>query len=159
MLYNHCILQVIGEKDDEYDIEIHYKDTFKAFSKDKDGKSKQAKDTKSNVQIFVIIRSKMDYVTPSYNKLYSRPGQGKRVLITNCKLFNQNNKTQNIQQIDNEEYYRTKSLNANRYYKVYFSNAGPINIFIGCISAEELQFVMNHLPGKVMNLPTAEITV
>ena len=33
-------LQVIGEKDDEYDIEIHYKDTFKAFSKDKDGKFK-----------------------------------------------------------------------------------------------------------------------
>ena len=29
---------MIGEKDDEYDIEIHYKDTFKAFSKDKDGK-------------------------------------------------------------------------------------------------------------------------
>ena len=109
--------------------------------------------------LLAFIRSKMDYVTPSYNKLYSRPGQGKRVLITNCKLFNQNNKTQNIQQIDNEEYYRTKSLNANRYYKVYFSNAGPINIFIGCISAEELQFVMNHLPGKVMNLPTAEITV
>ena len=29
-------LKVIGEKDNEYDIEIHYKDTFKAFSKDKD---------------------------------------------------------------------------------------------------------------------------
>ena len=37
---NHCTSQVIGEKDDEYDIEIHYKDTFKAFSKDKDGKFK-----------------------------------------------------------------------------------------------------------------------
>ena len=33
-------LKVIGEKDNEYDIEIHYKDTFKAFSKDKDGKFK-----------------------------------------------------------------------------------------------------------------------
>ena len=38
--YISCTLQVIGEKDDEYDIEIHYKDTFKAFSKDKDGKFK-----------------------------------------------------------------------------------------------------------------------
>ena len=37
-VHNHCTTQVIGEKDDEYDIEIHYKDTFKAFSKDKDGK-------------------------------------------------------------------------------------------------------------------------
>ena len=33
-------LKVIGEKDNEYDIEIHYKDTFKAFSKDKDGNFK-----------------------------------------------------------------------------------------------------------------------
>ena len=32
--------KVIGEKDNEYDIEIHYKDTFKAFSKDKDGNFK-----------------------------------------------------------------------------------------------------------------------
>ena len=34
---------------------------------------------------------------------------------------------------------------------------GDIDIFKGCISAEELQFVMNHLPGKVrcdmMKLP------
>ena len=62
-------MRVIGEKDDEYDIEIHYKDTFKAFSKDKDGN-----------------------------------------LILICF----------------------------------------INLCLtGCISAEELQFVMNHLPGKV----------
>ena len=37
-IHNHYTWQVIGEKDDEYDVEIHYKDTFKAFSKDKDGK-------------------------------------------------------------------------------------------------------------------------
>ena len=66
-------MQVIGEKDDEYDIEIHYKDTFKAFSKDKDGN-----------------------------------------LILICF----------------------------------------INLCLtGCISAEELQFVMNHLPGKVCIWP------
>ena len=30
-------LQVMGEKNRETDIEIHYKDTFRAFSKDDDG--------------------------------------------------------------------------------------------------------------------------
>ena len=31
-------LQVMGEKNRETDIEIHYKDTFRAFSKDDDGR-------------------------------------------------------------------------------------------------------------------------
>lgn len=65
---------MIGEKDNEYDIEIHYKDTFKAFSKDKDG----------NFKFYLICCTKQTILVPS-----------------------------------------------------------------GCISAEELQFVMNHLPGKV----------
>ena len=30
-------LQVMGEKNRETDVEIHYKDTFRAFSKDDDG--------------------------------------------------------------------------------------------------------------------------
>ena len=31
-------LQVMGEKNRETDIELHYKDTFRAFSKDDDGR-------------------------------------------------------------------------------------------------------------------------
>ena len=34
-------LLVMGEKNRETDIEIHFKDTFRAFSKDKDGKSRK----------------------------------------------------------------------------------------------------------------------
>ena len=60
LIHNHCTLQVIGEKDDEYDIEIHYKDTFKAFSKDKDGKLKLSS-IRSNIRI--------RFVTPTYNNL------------------------------------------------------------------------------------------
>ena len=65
-------LMLMGDKNRETDIEIHYKDTFRAFSKDDDGG------------------------------------------------------------------------------KVIFSDFGPLfDIFTGCIPAEELKFVMNHLPGKV----------
>ena len=37
-------------------------------------------------------------------------------------------------------------------YKECVLNKGHIYIFTGCISAEELQFVMNHLPGKVREI-------
>ena len=32
-----AFLQLMGEKNRESDVEIHYKDTFRAFSKDDDG--------------------------------------------------------------------------------------------------------------------------
>ena len=69
---------LMGEKNRETDIEIHYKDTFRAFSKDDDGGC--------------------DAVQSRFNK-----------------------------------YYLT------------------IKIFSGCIPADELKFVMNHLPGKVIH--------
>ena len=37
-------LLVMGEKNRETDIEIHFKDTFRAFSKDQDGKSEMFRD-------------------------------------------------------------------------------------------------------------------
>ena len=67
-------LMLMGNKNRETDIEIHYKDTFRAFSKDDDGAN-------------LILLSKLT---------------------------------------------------------IY-----PFLICTGCIPAEELKFVMNHLPGKV----------
>ena len=66
-------LMLMGDKNRETDIEIHYKDTFRAFSKDDDG---------------------------------------------------------------------AKTIQLMKY-------SFPFNNFIGCIPADELKFVMNHLPGKV----------
>ena len=68
-------LLVMGEKNRETDIEIHFKDTFRAFSKDEDGEEETVK------------------------------------VITATTGF-----------------------------------------FPGCIPAEELKFVMNHLPGEVSGL-------
>ena len=70
-------LILMGDKNRETDIEIHYKDTFRAFSKDDDGGK--------------VISFDVD-------NIYIYP------------LF---------------------------------------GIYTGCIPAEELKFVMNHLPGKV----------
>ena len=66
-------LMLMGDKNRETDIEIHYKDTFRAFSKDDDGAK--------TIQLMKFI-----------------------------------------------------------YLKFFFT---------GCIPADELKFVMNHLPGKV----------
>lgn len=68
-------LMLMGNKNRETDIEIHYKDTFRAFSKDDDG--------------------------------------AKVILLPKLTI-----------------------------YPFFF-------ICAGCIPAEELKFVMNHLPGKV----------
>ena len=68
-------LILMGDKNRETDIEIHYKDTFRAFSKDDDGGK--------------VISSYVDNIYPLFG------------------------------------------------------------IYTGCIPAEELKFVMNHLPGKV----------
>ena len=73
-------LMLMGDKNRETDIEIHYKDTFRAFSKDDDGGR--------------VISSDFDDIYTSIP-------------------------------------YRL------------------IGIYTGCIPAEELKFVMNHLPGKV----------
>ena len=43
-------LLVMGEKNKEVDIEIHFKDTFRAFSKDEDGMNLRKKETFYNTR-------------------------------------------------------------------------------------------------------------
>ena len=103
----------MGEKSRESDLEIHFKDTFRAFSKDNDGKY-------SRVQRIIIsaqLVSKAE-LFPHFVKPYSFIDTlGVDVALSDCPIFQ-------------------------LFLKLPISR-------LGCIPAEELKFVMNHLPGKV----------
>ena len=93
--------QVMREKSREMDLEIHFKDAFRAFSKDDEGPTT----IKLSVSVHLLSWTR----APSILRLHS----WSCILISSLRWF------------------------------------PAIHVSSGCIPADELKFVMNHLPGKV----------
>ena len=105
----------MGEKSRESDLEIHFKDTFRAFSKDNDGKYSRVQGSLYQRSLLVKLNR---FFFPHFVKPYSFIDTlGVDVALSDCPIFQ-------------------------LFLKLPISR-------LGCIPAEELKFVMNHLPGKV----------